>query len=199
MSQVARNIVWNVAGQALVAGFGFLGTRLVFHTLGDEALGVLYFALAIYAVAVPLLDMGISASLVREIAAHFQTDCEYIAQVTRTATLLYWSGYAILALLVWSVAPLIASHWLKVPSIDVASASRALRVLALALLLMFPRSFYSNILRGLQRMEFNNTIDVGTAVLHQAGTVVAVLLGGGLVQIAYVYFAVLLLSNAAYI
>jgi O-antigen/teichoic acid export membrane protein len=199
MSILSRNIVFNLAGQAVIVGLGFVGTRLVFRRLGEEPLGILYLALALYAVLTPLLDMGLSSTLVREVASHLQTDAEYVFRLTRTSTSFYWLSYLILACGIWFVSPWLVSHWISIKVLDAAVAQQGFRILALSLLLMLPRSMYSNLLRGVQRMEFNNLIDVGTTALHQAGTVIIVTLGGGLVTIAYCYLATLLLSNIAYI
>ena len=199
MSRVWKNIIFNITGQALIVGLGFVGTRLVFRQLGEESLGILYFALAIYTVMTPLLDMGLSSTLVREVASHMNTDPEYVSRLTRTSTLFYWTSYLVLAGAIWLGVPWLVSHWISIKVLDSTLVVRALRVLALSLLLMLPRSFYSNLLRGVQRMEFNNLIDVGTTAVHQAGTVLVVMLGGGLVKIASCYLVTLLLSNVVYV
>jgi O-antigen/teichoic acid export membrane protein len=199
VSRVSKNILFNLVGQALIVALGFLGIRLVFGRLGADALGILYFALAFYAVLTPLLDMGLSSTLVREVAGHLKTDATYVFRLNQTSSLFYWCSYALFAGVVWMAAPWLVSHWISLGAMHPSVAIHSLRILALALLLMLPRSLYSNLLRGVQRMEFNNVIDVGTAALHQSGTIVVVLLGGGLVEIAYCYLATLLLSNIAYI
>jgi O-antigen/teichoic acid export membrane protein len=199
MSQLSKNIIFNLIGQALIVGLGFMGTRLVYRQLGEEALGILYFALAVYAVLTPLLDMGISSTVVREVASHLNMDSGYVVRLTRTSTLFYWSTYLALSLVIWLTSPWLVSHWINLKTLDTSVAVSSLRILALSLLLMLPRSLYSNLLRGVQRMEFNNLIDVGTTALHQGATIVVVLSGGGLVEIAYCYLGTLLVSNLVYI
>ena len=199
MSKVSKNILFNLVGQLLIVLLGFWGTRLVFHKLGDEALGILYFALAIYAVLLPILDLGVSSTIVREVACHRHTDPKYLFDLVRTGTLFYWSGYAALSAGVWITAPWLVSRWINLKAFDASEAVHALRILALALLLMLPRSFYSNLIRGMEHMEFNNFIEVGTTALQQGGTILILMYGGGLVHIAYCYLASLLLSNLAYI
>jgi O-antigen/teichoic acid export membrane protein len=198
MSRVSKNIIFNLIGQALIVGLGFVGTRLVFSRLGEESLGILYFALAIYAVITPLLDMGLSSTLIREVASHLNTDPQYVFRLSQTSTLFCWAGYLVLGAAIWLGTPWLVLHWISIKTLDATTAEHALRILALSLLLMLPRSLYSNLLRGVQRMEFNNFIDVGTIAVHQLGTVLVVMLGGGIVQIAYCYLATLLLSNVAY-
>lgn len=177
---------------------GFWGVRLVFLRLGDEALGILYFVVALYSVLTPILDLGVSSTMVREVASHLQTDPPYVIRLIRTSTLFYWCSYALLALVVYLVAPWLVSRWITLRTLNPGVAVSALRLLALSLLLALPRSFYSNLLRGIERMEFNNGIDVGIVALQQGGIVLIVMLGGGLIEISYCYLATLALSIVIY-
>lgn len=199
MSRVSKNILFNLIGQVLIVALGFWGTRLVFRQLGDEALGILYFAIAIYAVLTPIIDLGISSTVVREVASHVDNDREYVVRLTRTSALLYWVSYALLGVAIWMATPWLVSHWISIRTMDVAVAVKALRVLALGLLLVLPRSLYSNLVRGVQRMEFNNLIDTSTIAFQQAGTILIVSHSGGLIEIADCYLASFLLSIVVYI
>ena len=199
MSRLTKNIIFNLTGQVLLVGLGFFATRDVFRQLGDDALGLLFFAIATNAVLTTVIDLGVSATVVREVARHLDTDREYLVRLMRTCTLFYWCSYALLAMLVWSAAPWLVSRWLTLKTLDAVVAARVLRILALGLLLMLPRSLYSNLVRGVERMEFNNLIDVVTTALQQAGIILIVIRGRGLVEISYWYLACYLLSIVAYV
>jgi O-antigen/teichoic acid export membrane protein len=192
-------MIFNLMGQALILGLGFWGTRLVFHRLGEDTLGILYFTIAMYAVLIPVLDLGVSSTVVREVASHLDTDPEYVVRLSRTSTLFYWVSYAVLAVAIWLAAPWLVSRWITLRTLSQSVAVQSLRILGLSFVLMLPRSLYSNLLRGVERMEFNNVIDVGTTALQQGGTILVVIRGGGLVVIAYLYMASIVLSNLAYI
>lgn len=199
MSRVSRNIIFNLAGQALIVALGFMGTRLVFLRLGEESLGILYFALAVYAVFTPIVDLGVSSTIVREVAAHRDTDQDYIVSLVQTGTLFYWCSYALLAAAMWLAAPWLVSHWISLKSLRMNVAVECLRVLAASLLLMLPRSLYANLLRGVERMELNNAVDVATMALQQGGTIVIVVFGGGLVVISYCYLISFVLNIIVYV
>jgi O-antigen/teichoic acid export membrane protein len=199
VSRVSRNIVFNLGGQGAIVALGFWGTRLVFSRLGDEALGILYFALAIYAVLTPIVDLGVSSTVVREVASHRENDPDYVVNLVRTGTALYWSSYLVLALIVWVAAPELVSRWISLKSLAPSVAIQSLRVLAASLLMMLPRSLYANVIRGVERMELNNAIDVATIALQQAGTIVTVSYGGGLVAISYCYLASFVLNILVYV
>ncbi|HXX15498.1 MAG TPA: oligosaccharide flippase family protein [Candidatus Eremiobacteraceae bacterium] len=199
MSKVSKNILYNLVGQTLIVALTFWGTRLVFRQLGDEVLGILYFAIATNNVLVQVLDLGISSTLIREVSRHIATDREYVIQLTRTSVLFYWFSYAGLGLVVWFTVPWVVHRWITLRTLDPTVAVHALRLLALSLLLMLPRSLYSNLLRGVERMEFNNIIDAGSTALRQGGTILIVTRGGGLVEIGYCYLVALVLSILAYL
>jgi O-antigen/teichoic acid export membrane protein len=199
MSRLTKNILWNLAGQAVLLLLGLLAVRLVFKQLGADAFGVILFAQTTSAVLVALMDLGISSAIVREVAAHFEADRAYIIDLLRTSTLMYWSGYLILVIAVFLLAPLLATHWLNLRTIDASSAARLVWILAAGALLALPRSLYGSLFRGLQEMSVNNLIEVGALALQQLGIIAILALGGGLVRVAVWFSASYALSVAAYV
>jgi O-antigen/teichoic acid export membrane protein len=164
---------------------GFVAVKYIFRQLGEDALGIIYFALTASTVLSSMLEMGMGATAIREISAHGANEPTYIVDLIRTGSLFFWSVYAFFVLALVLGAPAITHHWIKLRTLGPEAAIRVLRVIGVASLVAFPRTFYSSILRGLQRMEFNNLIDVGTSGLQQFGTIVILLLGGGLMQVTH--------------
>jgi O-antigen/teichoic acid export membrane protein len=185
MSRLVKNTLYNLLGQGALIVLGFVAVKYIFRQLGEDALGIIYFALTASAVLSSMLEMGIGATTIREISAHGANEPAYIVDLIRTGSLFFWSVYACFALALLLGAPAIAQHWIKLRTLGPEAAIRVLRVIGVASLVAFPRTFYVSILRGLQRMEFNNLIDVGTSGLQQFGTIVILLLGGGLMQVAH--------------
>lgn len=179
MSRLRRNILYNLAGQALLMGLGLLAVRFVFKQLGSDAFGIVLFSQTVNAVLVSVLELGLSSTTIREVAAHFADDTVYVRNLLRTATLLYWAAYLLLAAGLLFAAPLIVSHWIHLQTMDQATAVRLVRVLGIGSLLTLPRSLYISLLRGLQEMGFNNGIDVGMLALQQLGMIAILVAGGG--------------------
>ncbi len=198
MSRLVKNTLYNLLGQGTLMVLGFVAVKYIFRQLGEDALGIIYFALTASTVLSSMLEMGIGSSAVREISAHGANEPEYIVDLIRTGSLFFWSIYAFFALLLVLGAPAIAHHWIKLGTLGPETAIRVLRVIGVASLVAFPRTFYVCILRGLQRMEFNNLIDVGTSGLQQFGTIVILLLGGGLMQVAHWMMVCFFACIAAY-
>jgi O-antigen/teichoic acid export membrane protein len=199
MSRVAKNIIYNLVGQGLLLVLGFVTVKYVFTRLGADALGIIYFTMTLTAVLSGVLEMGICSTVVREVSAYFQKDPIYIRNLIRASSLFYWSAYIFLAISIYLVAPFMVKKWILLKTIDAITAIQVLEVLGIAAVVGLPRSLYASLFRGLQRMEFNNLIDVGTTGVYQLGTILILLLGGSLLHIA-TWFAVSFgLSTLAYL
>lgn len=179
-SSSSRNIAYNVLGQGAQLVLSLVAVKLVFARLGEDAVGIIYFSLTLNAVVGAILDMGIGATTTREVASHLDQEPRYIRDLIRTTSLFYWCGYVLLGAAIWLTAPYLVEKWLILESLDAATAIQAVRILGVGALLGLPRSLYVGLFRGLQRMEFNNLIDVAVAGLQQLGIIAVLLLGGGL-------------------
>jgi O-antigen/teichoic acid export membrane protein len=115
------------------------------------------------------------------------------------ASLSYWLIFIALAALLFLLAPWIVDEWIHVQKLDADVGTTTLRVLGIASLTALPRSLYTSVLRGLERMEFNNGIDVAVTGLQQLGTLGVLALGGGLLDIAYWYTACFVAGILAYL
>ena len=178
MSRLSKNIIYNILGQGLIVILSFIAVKYIFKQLGDDVLGIIYFTLALSPVLYAVLEVGIYSTTVREVAAHFENDPNYIRDVIRTASSFYWIAYLILSAIIWFISPFIVDKWVNLKTIDSNLAVQMLRILLIANMIILPQRFYASLIRGLQRMELNNLIDVMTMGLQQAGIVVILVLGG---------------------
>jgi O-antigen/teichoic acid export membrane protein len=183
MSRVSKNILYNLFGQGLLVILGFVAVKFIFKRLGQDALGIIYFTFTLNALLTALLALGINETTVREVAAFHEEDPTYIKHLLQTASFFYWSLYVLAALALYESAPWLVTKWINLDTLSPFTATQILRVLGMASLLALPRSFYASTLRGIQRMEFTNLIDVGASALQQFGAVVVLFLGGGLIQV----------------
>jgi O-antigen/teichoic acid export membrane protein len=184
MPRLGQNILYNVAGQSLVLILSFVAIRLLYRHFGGDAVGIVFFAVTLNAILTSVLDLGLSSTLVREVAGRLATSSEYVWRLSRTAGLFYWSAYFLLTAVVLSIADVLVRRWLVLTELDPSIARTTIAVLAAGSLLALPRSLYASVLRGLQRIGTTNLIDVGTAAAQQAGIAVAIVAGGDLVTVA---------------
>jgi O-antigen/teichoic acid export membrane protein len=198
VSRLSKNIIYNLLGQGLLLVLGFVAVRYIFRRLGEDALGIIYFTAVMNAILCAVLEMGICATTVREVSAHFESNHGYVKDVIRTFSLVYWALYALLAVAVFLLAPFLVKNWISLKAMDLATAIHVLRVLGIASLVALPKSFYVSLFRGLQRMEFNNFIDVATSGFQQFGTILILALGGNVFHVVYWFAGCYGLSVLAY-
>lgn len=185
MSRVAKNIAINLSGQILLIVFSLVAVKFVFHELGSDSLAIILASLTLGAILSATLELGVSSLTVREVSAHATVDTKYLGRLIGTASLFYWLIFIVLALVIYLVSPWVVNRWIHLEMLDSAVATKTLRILGIASLSALPRSLYTSVLRGLQRMEFNNGIDVAVTALQQLGTLGILAFGGGLLEIAY--------------
>ena len=164
---------------------GFLAVKYIFKQLGEGALGLIYFTSVMNSVLCAILEMGICATSVREISTYIRSNPLYIRNLIRTFSLFYWSTYILMAIAIFFWTPEIVDRWLTLKTMDSTTAVYVLRILGITSLLALPKSFYISLFRGLQRMEFNNFLEVATTGLQQFGTFVILLFGGNLFHVVY--------------
>lgn len=185
MSRLSKNIIYNLFGQTVLLIFGFISVGYVFKQLGSDVLGIIYFALIMSNTMTSILELGISSVTVREVAGKSSKNPSYIHNFIRTASLFYWGGYIIFSIIIYFTVPLIVDYWINLKTLDRESAVFFLRILWIFAFLNLPRTLYSSIFRGLERMEFNNIIDTLITALQQIGIIVIIGLGGGFLPLAY--------------
>lgn len=184
MSRLTKNILYNLGGQGLLLLLSFTAIQFVFSRLGSDPLGILYFTLAVGVILSTVLDLGLSFTLVREISSHPE-DSDYLKGLIRTASTLYWGVYIVLGIVAFLLAPFIVESWINLTLLDSDTAILSVRILLVTSLMTLPKSLYISLLRGIERMEFGNIVEVITSVLQQVGIIILVSLGRGLVDISY--------------
>jgi O-antigen/teichoic acid export membrane protein len=183
MSRLSKNILYNLFGQGLLIVLSFVAVKFIFKKLGQDALGIIYFTFTLNALLTALLALGINETTVREVAAFHEEDPAYIRRLLQTASFFYWSLYLLAAAALYESAPWLVTKWINLDTLSPPTATLVLRLLGIATLLALPRSLCASILRGIQRMEFINLIDVAATALQQFGAIVVLVLGGGLIQV----------------
>lgn len=199
MTRLSKNLIYNVAGQGLVLVLSLIAVRFIFRRLGDDVFGIIFFNLVLTGVLTSALELGVSATIVREISSHWESEPDYIRKLIRTASTLYWGGGVLLVVVIWVTAPLLVTHWVNLKTLDPGTAATTLRILSVTALVILPKGLYASLFRGRQVMVVNNVIDVGAAVIQQAGILLVLLGGGGVYLVAGWIAASALLGAIAYV
>jgi O-antigen/teichoic acid export membrane protein len=199
MTRLTKNIIYNVAGQGLVLVLTLVAVRFIFRRLGDDVFGIIFFNLVLTTVLVAALELGVSATIVREVSSHFDNDRDYVKALIGTASFLYWGIGLALVVVIWVTAPLLVTHWVNLTTLAPDTAATILRILSATALVALPKTLYTSIFRGRQMMSLNNTIDVATSAAQQAGTLLLLLAGAGVFVVAAWISTSLILGTIAYV
>ena len=112
MSRLSTNLLSTVAGQALIAVSALAGTKYVFARLGEDAFGLIVVTMTGGLALAGVFDLGISTTVVKEVAALIHQERLYVRALIRTAGSFYWCAYVLLSLAIVAAGPYIGSHWL---------------------------------------------------------------------------------------
>jgi O-antigen/teichoic acid export membrane protein len=199
MSRVSKNIIYNILGQLLILIIGFVAIKYIFKQLGEDALGIIYFTAMLKGLLGAVLESGIGFATVREVSAHIDSEPRYINDFIRTFSLYYWAAFVLLAGLIFILAPVFIDKLVNLKTLDPATAIYVLRILGISSLLALPKSFYYSLFCGLQRMEFNNSIDIFTTALQQFGAILILVLKGNLFHVVYWFAGCYVLNIMIYL
>ena len=177
MSQLSRNIVYNLVGQLALILVGFVATRQIYQDLPPDVLGIYYFALALNLILTQVSLGGIGALIVREIVSTCEGGSEATTPVIQTASMLFWGMYALLTTVSLLLGPWITSNWIELSQMDAGNASLVFQILMFGVLSALITTLYRVFLRGYEDMAFANLVLVAATLLRQGGIVL--LLNGG--------------------
>jgi O-antigen/teichoic acid export membrane protein len=181
-------------GKFVTLAIGLVLTPFMLHQLGatDYALWVLVTSFVAYGT---LLDLGVGAALTKYVA-EFRARGESIEASRFIATgLRLYAGLGLLAFALSIPFALVLPGLFNIPS-SRSDAARWLIVLAgAAVAVQLPATTTYSVLRGLQRFDLLNVTTTLGAIAMGAGTVVVLLLGGGVIGVAALTIPITLASQ----
>jgi len=181
--RVAIGTASNVAGQVVVFVVSFLLTPFMLHQLGPTLYGLWILVGSMMAYGA-ILHFGIWGTIVKYVAQyHAQGDHAHARRLLRTIRAFYLIICVVLVAGGFALAPFFADLF-NLPA-DEHSLARALVILmSLATGLALPGMLPLAVLRGLQRYDLVNVIDITASLATAAITVIALLLGAGVIGVA---------------
>ena len=174
MSVVGRNIFANLFGIALVTALTVAIIPAQIRILGIEAFGVVGF-IATLQLAFTALDLGLSSTLTRELAADHSEGKKDSVLLVRTALSLYYGIAIVVGLLLAILAGPIAHNWFNASALSVELLEHSLQIIALFLAVRWPVALYTGILSGFQRMDTLNIVKSVAAIVRLAGGLIVLI------------------------
>lgn len=195
MSQFLKNSISGYLSSATTIVIGLLLTPLLVTQLGHQVYGVwvLVTSLAIY---LTLLDMGVADAVTRYVArARAVRDGDQVTAVVSTAFTVYLVG-GLLSLVITSLLVFLLLPALNTPEELLPTAQWLLMALGIGSMLILSCRVFDGALRGAQRYDLANALQIVYSVFLAGGTALALLLGGGLAEIAWVNLSASVLMAA---
>ena len=193
---IRRNIIANTI--ARIWGFisVYLFVPLYLKFLGIEAYGLVGFYSTLIGV-LAFADMGFTATLNREMArlSVRKDSTQKMRDLLRTYESTYLFISSVLAVTIWTLAPMIAKHWLRSKVLQPHEMATAIRLMGVAIALQLPSGLYIGGLMGLQRQVLANTLQISWGIFRGLGAVLVLWL---LSSTIFAFFLWQLVANALY-
>lgn len=172
VDQVKVNIAANFVGKIFTTFLSLIFIPFYVKFLGIEAYGLVGIFAGLSAIS-GVLDLGLKTTANRELAILCCQEGKEkeTRDFVRTFQTIYWGMAILIGLAVFSLAPLIAYHWLTPASITPKDAEQAIMIMGLAIALNWPFAFYSGGLLGLGRQVLLNGLVICAEGLRGIGTI----------------------------
>lgn len=165
-------MVANFGGSAWTAIMGLIFLPLYIHFIGIEAYGLVGIFATLLALF-SLLDMGLSATLTREMArlAVKPDKSQEMRDLVRTLEIPYWLVGLLIAAFIVGASSFITYHWVNLENISPNTVKKAIMLMGLVIAFQWPVGLYTGGLIGLQRQVLLNSINVVMATFRGLGAV----------------------------
>jgi len=186
MSLLKKNIAANFAGSIWQALMNLAFVPLYIKFMGIESYGLIGIFATLQAMFV-ILDMGISATLNREMArlSTLPGREQEMRDLARSLEIVYWSIAILIGILVASMAPYIAYHWVKAAHLSAQTIEQTLLIMGFVIALQWPAAFYSGGIRGLQKQVLLNVIMISMSTLSSVGAFLVLWLISPTIQVFF--------------
>lgn len=167
-----RNLIANYLGQGWTALMGLAFVPLYIKYLGIEAYGLIGM-FAVLQAWLGLLDMGMTPTLVREMARFTggTHSNESIRDLLRSIEIIVLGVAVLIAVGVALGSNWIATAWLKADALPVEAVARAFVIMGLVTSLRFVEGVYRSAIVGLQRQVLFNVVNSVMATMRGFGAV----------------------------
>jgi O-antigen/teichoic acid export membrane protein len=175
LSPLKLNILATYVGRYWSNFLSFALIPVYIHYLGIESYALIGAFTSIMSF-ISLLDLGMSATLRREVAFRSAKLAEYqtIPDLLRTVEIIYWGiGLAIL-ILTLPLAELISTQWLRADRLDISTIKVATSILCVNFAIQWTKAPYLGVLMSLEKQIESNFVEASSNTLRLLGSVAVI-------------------------
>ncbi len=193
-----RNIAANIIGSGWQALMGLVFVPFYILFMGVESYGLVGIFTILQALS-GFLDLGLSATLTREIArlSVLPGKDQEMRDLVRSMEIIYWSLAGVIGVIIVGLSPVIAHDWVQTGRLSSGSVEQAIRIMGCSVALQWPAALYSGGLQGLQRQVLLNVVVVVVSTLRGAGSLLVLWAISPTVQAFFLWQIVVSLLNSS--
>jgi O-antigen/teichoic acid export membrane protein len=187
-NRLAYNVIIGWLGQLVFVISGFILPRMINTNLGQELLGIWDFSWSMITYF-EFIYGSLTSSVNRYVAKHRATnDIEGVSTAVSSAFFALLILAALVAVLTACIALLLPHFMIKQLGAQTAAAQQVIFYLGLSLVAKICLAVFGGILTGCHRWDLQHGINAANRLATLLGMVVVLKFGGGLPELALVYF-----------
>lgn len=196
---LGRNLLSGLTNSIWTALIGLAVVPLYLRYLGIEAYGLIGFFATTQAL-LSLLDLGLAPTINREVARCSATgNMPEARNLLHTLAVVYGVTALLIALLIFTLAPLIASHWLQSSNMGSETLGRAMMLMGLVIACRWPIGLYMGALMGMQRLAVSSAVSIVMVTFGSFGAVAILALVSPTIEAFFIWQASVALLYVAVI
>ena len=139
--------------------------------LGTESYGLIGFFVTTQ-ILLQILDLGLSSTLNREVARCSATgDMQEARNLLHSLAVVYWVMAVVIALIMFTLAPLVAKYWLQPEHLTESTVVNAITLMGLSIASRWPGGLYGGALMGLQKIALLSAFGSIVATISSFGAI----------------------------
>lgn len=198
------NLLVGLTSSLWIALLGFLVVPIYLKYLGVEAYGLIGF-FAILQAALSVLDMGMAATINREVARGAITGgFKEAGKLLHTLAVIYWSLSFMMALIIVICSSFIEKYWLQSTHLPDGIVTNVVMLMGLVIACRWPIGLYQGALIGANRMRVSSGISAAMGTLGSFGAIVVLVYVSASVEAFFIWqalvglFSVTVMRKAAW-
>lgn len=196
MPSAKINIIANFAGRIWTALMSIIFVPIYLRYLGGEAYGIIGIFSSIQ-VILSLLDVGLSATLSREIARRsaLPEKKQEMRELVKTIELPYWLLAILILLIITFISPFVSKYWVNPEQIGKETVTQAIVIMGVGFAFQWISNFYAGGLTGLQRQIELNLINAFFATVRGIGSILVLIYISQTIQAFLIYQTIIALFH----
>lgn len=168
---LSRNLIVGLSNSIWSAIIGLAVVPFYLEYLGIEAYGLIGFFVTAQSL-LQLLDMGIAPTINREVArCSAAGSIQDAGKLLHSLAVIYWGIALLIAILIFSLAPLISEYWLQSKKLSPETISHAIMLMGLVIACRWPIGLYQGALIGAHRLAISSIINMAMVTIGSVGAV----------------------------